>query len=240
MDSIDRKRVVLSIPYAESMRLIRANLRAAGYEVVTEAGYAEVLEELEGPAKSRCDLAVIGEQPKDYDTVEFLRLFRIKSDVPLIMMAGAVDSIGAAAALNAGADDFLSYPYSAEEFLARAASVIRRAYKVQADETKGKMVLGALTIDTNQRRVIIRGKVVALTPIEYGILYYLAERVDRVVSHGELLSHIWGPEYETYIHYLRVGVGRLRQKIEKVPSAPVHLVTCSGVGYMLRDIKDPV
>ena len=229
---MNRLKATLSIQNADSLRFVRANLRAAGYEVATAAGGEAILK---GFAKEPCDLLVVGEALSDIEGLDFLERLRADSNVPVIMMGKEEDSAGVVAILNAGADDFLSYPYSTDEFFARVGAVMRRISRETQRTEEGKKRIGALVINTSQRQVVVKGKATPLTPTEYKLLIYMADKPDQVVSHQELLVNVWGEDYGDYVHYLRVGIGRLRQKIEKNPASPNYLVTCSGVGYMLQD-----
>jgi len=228
-----RLKTILSIQDMDSLRLLRANLRAAGYDIVTASGGRDVLDKA---SDNSCDLLVIGETLPDMPGQDFLKILRAASNIPVIMMGLKEDSAGVVAALNAGADDFLSYPYSTDEFFARVGAVLRRTVRESFRMEDGKKRIGSLIIDLSQRQVVVSGKATSLTPTEFKLLGYLADRPDQVVSHEELLVNVWGEEYGNYVHYLRVGIGRLRQKIEKDPTSPSYLVTCSGVGYMLQDM----
>lgn len=227
-----RLKAVLAIQAPESLRLLRANLRAGGYDVETVQGGREILSNIN---ENYSDLLVIGEALPDMDGLEFVNTLRLSSNIPIVMMAKEEGSAGVVAALNAGVDDFLCYPYSTDEFFARVGAVMRRIGREIYRAEDGKKRIGSLIIDMSQRQVIVKGKAASLTPTEFKLLVYLAERPDQVISHEELLIHVWGAEYADYVHYLRVGIGRLRQKIEKDPASPIYLVTCSGVGYMLQD-----
>ena len=205
-----RLTAMLAICDQDALRLLRANLRAGGYEVLTVHSAREILEQTE---EVIADLLVVGEVLPDMEGLSLCRKLRESSNIPVVMMGREEGSAGVVAALNSGADDFLSYPYSTDEFFARVNAVMRRA----------------------SREVNIKGRTAALTPTEFKLLMYLADRPDQVIPHEELLVNIWGKEYAQCVHYLRVGIGRLRQKIEKDPANPVYLVTCSGVGYMLQE-----
>jgi len=230
---MSRLKAVLAIQDMDSLRLLRANLRAAGYEIATAPGGQHILSSI---SEDYGDILVVGEALPDIAGLEFLRLLRTKSNVPVVMMGREEASAGVVAALRAGADDFLAYPYSTDEFFARVAALMRRIGRETLRTEDGKKKVGSIIIDMSQRQVIIKGKATPLTPTEFKLLVYMAERPDQVISHKELLVHVWGEEYGNYVHYLRVGIGRLRQKIEKDPASPIYLVTCSGVGYMLQDM----
>lgn len=232
---MNRSKAILAIRDMDSLRLLRANLRAAGYDVSTAPGGQYILNNI---SDEFGDLLVVGEALPDIGGLEFLKLLRAGSDIPVVMMGQEKGSAGVVAALRAGADDYLSFPYSTDEFFARVGAVMRRIRRESVRAEDGKKKIGALTIDLSQRQVIIKEKATPLTPTEFKLLIYMAERPDQVISHEELLTHVWGENYANYVHYLRVGIGRLRQKIEKDPSSPIYLVTCSGVGYMLQDMAN--
>jgi DNA-binding response OmpR family regulator len=232
---MSRLKAILAIQDMDSMRLLRANLRAAGYDIATAPSGADILDSI---SDDYGDILVVGESLPDVAGLEFIRLLRMRSNIPVVMMGQAEGSAGVVAALRAGADDFLAYPYSTDEFFARVGAVMRRAGRESFRAEDGKKRIGGLTIDMGQRQVIVKGKASPLTPTEFKLLVYMAERPDQIVSHEELLAHVWGADFVNHVHYLRVGIGRLRQKIEKDPSSPIYLVTCSGVGYMLQDVAN--
>lgn len=230
---MSRLKAILTIQDMDSLRLLRANLRAAGYDVSTAPGGRQILDDI---TEDYGDLLVAGEAMPDIAGLEFLKLLRENSNIPVVMMGQEEGSAGVVAALRAGADDFLAYPYSTDEFFARVGAVMRRAGRESQRAEDGKKKIGGLIIDMSQRQIIVKGKATPLTPTEFKLLVYMAERPDQVISHEDLLTHVWGEQYAKYVHYLRVGIGRLRQKIEKDPASPIYLVTCSGVGYMLQDM----
>lgn len=227
-----RLKAMLAICDQDALRLLRANLRAGGYEVVTVHSGEEILGLVE---EAMADLLVVGEALPDMEGLVLCRQLRENSNIPVIMMGKEDGSAGVVAALNAGADDFLAHPYSTDEFFARVNAVMRRASREVIRMDDGKRRIGNLVIDMGQRQVNIKGRTASLTPTEFKLLMYLADRPEQVIPHEELLVNIWGKEYAQCVHYLRVGIGRLRQKIESDPANPVYLVTCSGVGYMLQE-----
>lgn len=229
---MNRTKAILAIRDKESLRLLRANLRAAGFDVTTAPGGHYILGNI---ADGFWHLLVVGEALPDMEGLEFIKLLREVSDIPVVMMGQAEGGAGVAAALRAGADDFLAYPYSTDEFFARVGAVMRRAGREEGDEEDGKKRIGGMVIDLGRRQVVVRGKAAPLTPTEYKLLIYMAERPNQVICHEELLTHVWGEDHAGHVHYLRVGVGRLRQKIEADPASPAYLVTRSGVGYMLQN-----
>jgi DNA-binding response OmpR family regulator len=223
---------VLAVTDPTAIRLLRANLRAGGFDVTTVHTSEEVQSLI---ATETYDLLVLDEELQEDNGLILCRTLREDSNIPLVMVGKAERSAGVVAALNSGADDFLSYPYSTDEFFARVNAVMRRASREVIRMDEGKKRIGGLVIDLSQRQVTNQGTTFALTPTEFKLLMYLASRPEQVISHEELLVHVWGEEYAHCVHYLRVGVGRLRHKIEKDPANPTYLVTCSGVGYMLQE-----
>lgn len=216
------------------LRFIRANLRASGYEVASATTGTEALTAF---ATANPNVIILDIMLPDIDGLEVCRRIRNISDVPIIMITARDDIQDAVEGLNAGADDYVTKPFAVEELLARINAVLRRAKSSIAQIPTDKIKLGNLLIDLAQRQVIINGQAAHLTPTEFKLLTYLANNADKVVPHEELLVAIWGSEYRDCTHYLRVSIGRLRQKIETDPGNPEYIVTCSGVGYMIRNVK---
>ncbi len=216
------------------LRFIRANLRASGYEVYSATTGTEALEQFK---LANPNVIVLDIMLPEMDGFEVCRRIRNVSDVPIIMITARDDIQDAVEGLNAGADDYITKPFAVEELLARLNAVMRRVKSNIAQTPSDKIKIGNLLIDLAQRQVIINGQTAHLTPTEFKLLTYLANNVDKVVPHEELLVSIWGKEYKDCTHYLRVSIGRLRQKIETDPGNPEYIVTCSGVGYMIRNVK---
>ncbi len=216
------------------LRFIRANLIASGFEVFSATTGTEALEVFES---SNPDVVILDIMLPEIDGLEVCRRIRNVSDVSIIMITAKDDIQDAVEGLNAGADDYVTKPFAVEELLARVNAVLRRAKSNTTQTQTDKIKLGNLQIDLAQRQVVVNGKATHLTPTEFKLLTYLANNVDRVVPHEEILDAIWGEEYWDCTHYLRVSVGRLRQKIETDPGNPEYIVTCSGVGYMIRNVK---
>lgn len=216
------------------LRFVRANLRASGFEVVSATTGNEALATYE---EANPNVIILDLMLPDIDGLEVCRKIRNASDVPIIIITARDDIQDAVEGLNAGADDYVTKPFAVEELLARVNAVMRRVKSSVTQMPADKIKLGNLLIDLSQRQVIINGQTAHLTPTEFKLLTYLANNADKVVAHEELLVAIWGNEYKECTHYLRVSIGRLRQKIEADPGNPEYIVTCSGVGYMIRNAR---
>ncbi|MGI6587504.1 MAG: response regulator transcription factor [Peptococcia bacterium] len=215
------------------LRFIRANLRASGFEVASAMTGTEALVQFK---VADPDIIILDLMLPELDGLEVCRRIRQESDVPIVIITAKGDLRDAVEGLNAGADDYITKPFAVEELLARVNAVMRRIKNNFAQSSPDQIKLGNLVIDLAQRRVFVNGEATHLTPTEFKLLIYLANHVDKVVSHDEILESIWGEEYRECTHYLRVSIGRLRQKIETDPGNPEYIVTCSGVGYMIRNL----
>lgn len=169
----------------------------------------------------------------EIDGLEICKKLRQKSQSPIIVLSSVGLEDMKIKALDLGADDYLVMPFGMEEFLARVRSALRRWIMFQADAVnKNRIILfGDLIIDTAAHLVKVKGEVVKLTPTEYEILVYLAQRAGKVITHRELLRSVWGIEYGDEREYLRVFISQLRRKIEEDPLRPVYLLTEPGIGY---------
>ena len=153
------------------------------------------------------------------------------SDVPVIVLTARGAEHDRVRGLELGADDYVTKPFSNKELVARIDAVMRR-YRAGTEASRSRdLVQGELRIDFSQRKVFVRGNLVALTPTEYNLLFHLATNAGRVMSHEELLKKVWGEEYREEVHYLKVYVGRLRTKLERDPARPERILTVRGVGY---------
>lgn len=216
------------------LRFVRANLRASGYDIASAMTGTEALTQFEA---CNPDIIILDIMLPEMDGLEVCRRIRQVSDVPIIMITAKGDMQDAVEGLNAGADDYVPKPFAVEELLARVNAVMRRTKNNLTQPSTDKIKLGNLMIDLAQRQVSINGQTAHLTPTEFKLLTYMANKADKVLPHEELLEAIWGNEYRDCTHYLRVSIGRLRQKIENDPGNPEYIVTCSGVGYMIRNVK---
>ncbi len=210
------------------LKLVRYNLEAAGYEVITAATGEEALSLVAGknPALIILDIRLPG-----IDGYEVCCRIREFSSTPIIMLTAKGDEREKVQGLRLGADDYVTKPFGAEELMARVETVLRRSRIAEA-KALPILTIGELSIDFAQRKVTMGGQEVSLSPTEYRLLQCLAVNAGRVVVQEELLEKVWGPEYRERYEGLRVYIRRLRQKIEENPEHPIHIVTRPGVGYM--------
>ena len=208
-------------------RLVRAALDRSGYGVVEAADARAALAALaiDKPEAVLLDLGL-----PDRDGLELIGRVKAAGAAALVVSARA-DTEEKVAALDLGADDYLTKPFDTEELLARIRTALR--HRVVAAAERETVVAGEVAIDLVHRRVRRAGEPVHLTPKEYGILALLAAQADRVVPHTRLLREVWGPGQERQLDYLRIAVRGLRLKLEADPAAPALIVNEPGVGYRL-------
>lgn len=220
------------------VRLIESILRTADYRVLTAGTGADALEmvALEAPDLILLDLLL----PGDIDGFDVCRRVREFSDVPIIMLTARTQETDKLRGFELGADDYVTKPFSAKELLARVQAVLRRSRGFTAGPAR--LTVGDLVIDLAAHRVTRDGEDIHLTPTEFRLLVALARRPGRVIPHDQLLTEVWGAEYRDEVEYLRTYMRYLRQKLERNPTRPTHLLTEPGVGYVLAaepDENDP-
>jgi len=208
-------------------RVLETALPSHGYEVDSAASGFEALNRA---AIFRPDLVVLDLGLPDLDGTEIIRRLREWTTVPIIVLSVREDEKDKIKALDAGADDYVTKPFSMGELLARMRVALRHAARPECEPV---LTFGDLVVDLLHRKVLLRGEEVHLTPTEYEILKYLSLQADRVVTHSQVLRAVWGPNSEAETHYLRIYVASLRRKIEANPSQPSLIVTEPGVGYRL-------
>jgi two-component system KDP operon response regulator KdpE len=171
----------------------------------------------------------------DIDGFEVVRRVREWSTLPIIVLSARGQESDKVRALDAGADDYLTKPFSLGELLARLRVALRHRAQVGAAGDESAVEAGDLHLDLARRRATVRGAEVRLTPIEYRLLAALARHPGRVLTHEHLLREVWGPGHATQHHYLRVYMAQLRHKLERDPARPSILITEPGVGYRLNE-----
>jgi two-component system KDP operon response regulator KdpE len=215
-------------------RVMRVTLTGQGYEVDDVKSGDAALERLRA---ERFDLVLLDVNMPGEDGLETCRVIRSQSEIAIIMLTVRDREEDKVAALDAGADDYVTKPYNAPELLARIRAALRRTPWTHGPS--GRLKLGAAEVDFDTRRVTARGRNLHLTPKEFELLRYLVAHANRVLSHRELLQAVWGPDYGDQVDYLRVFVNQLRKKIEASPSNPAYLLTEPWVGYRLQLPAEP-
>jgi two-component system, OmpR family, KDP operon response regulator KdpE len=206
-------------------------LRARGYDVLSAISGRAALEAVD---RDKPDLVVLDLGLPDIDGIEVCRQMRQVSKTPIVVLSARGAEGDKVAALDVGADDYVTKPFGAEELLARIRAVLRRGDGPSS--AAGPIVRGGLVIDRDRFRVLRDGEEVRLTPKEFELLTYLAQHAGRVLTHRALLKAIWGPHATDQPEHLRVLIGSLRKKIEPDPSSPRYILTEPWVGYRFADL----
>ncbi|MEA2158366.1 MAG: two-component system, OmpR family, operon response regulator KdpE [Solirubrobacteraceae bacterium] len=222
-------RVLVVDDEPQIVRGLKIVLRSAGYAVEAAETKAEALAVL---ALRPPDALVLDLVLPDGQGVEVCEEVRRWSRLPILVLSAVGDEREKVRALDAGADDYVTKPFGTDELLARLRAVMRRSVEAGGSP---RLELGRLVVDLADRSVLRDSEAVHLTPIEFELVRVLAQHHGRLVTHRQLLQEVWGPEYGTETHYLRVHVAHIRAKLEPDPSRPQYLVTEPGVGYRLRD-----
>jgi two-component system KDP operon response regulator KdpE len=178
------------------------------------------------------DVVIVDLGLPDLDGVEVIRRLREWTSVPVIVLSARGQETDKVAALDAGADDYVSKPFGPRELLARVRVAVRHAARTPTGED-AIFSVGDLRVDLARRQVLVGDREVHLTPIEYKLLTTLVRHAGKVLTHGQLLKEVWGPSHEGEAHYLRIYIMQLRRKLEANPTRPRYLRTEPGVGYRL-------
>jgi two-component system, OmpR family, KDP operon response regulator KdpE len=221
-------RVLVVDDEVQFLRALATNLRGAGYEVET-AGTAR--EALDAAALRPPDAVVLDLLLPDGSGTNVCRELRGWSDAPIVVVSAVGDEDEKIAALDAGADDYVTKPFATGELLARLRAVLRRA----GPAGEPVLVVGPITLDLDKQSVTVNGEPVHLTPLEYRILRVLAQNPGKLMTHRAILRDVWGPAYGDESNYLHVYVSQLRKKLEADPARPQLLLTEPGAGYRLVD-----
>lgn len=219
---------------ARIARLIRANLTVSGFAVTLCQSGEEALRLVD---ETNPDLILLDVMLPGVDGFTICQRIREFSQVPIIMVTAKDDPADRVRGLDLGADDYLVKPFVVEELLARVRAVIRRSRASEDAKTPSVLDLGPLSVRLAENKVYRNGQEVKLTPTEFRLLAYLARNHDRTLTHDDLLTRVWGPEYRDALEYLRVTIARLRRKIEEDPAHPAIIVNTHGIGYSLKSPK---
>jgi two-component system, OmpR family, KDP operon response regulator KdpE len=227
---IEIQPTVLIIEDEEAIRkFLRVSLAGEGYRLVESATAQDGLLQA---ASCQPDIIILDLGLPDLDGVELTRQIRQWSKIPIIIVSARGKEQDKVVALDAGADDYLTKPFSVGELLARLRVALRHA--TRADSGEPVFETGDLRVDLVHRKITRAGETIHLTPNEYRLLTLLVKHAGKVLTHTMLLKEIWGPGSSQDIHYLRVYMNQLRQKLETDPAQPKYLLTEPGVGYRLN------
>lgn len=208
---------------------VRRNLEVRNYQVHTAANGLEALAIFNAKP---VDLVVVDLMMLHMDGLELIRRIRQVSYVPIIVLSAMGEEEDKIRALQLGADDYLTKPFGIKELLARMQAVLRRVeWITRPSNSAERLIRGDLVADLAAHTITLSSKPIDLTPIEFDLLVHLMENTGRVLTHQAILQHVWGESYGQETEYLRVYIGRLRQKVEPDPANPRYLLTVRGVGY---------
>ncbi len=231
-DSGTESKVLVVDDDRQMLRAVSNALRARGYSVVTAGDGEAALEVL---AETEPDLMLLDLGLPNLDGHTVISRLRGWSDIPVIVLSVREGQDEKAAALDAGADDYVTKPFGTKELLARMRAVLRRA---ASDQPEPVLLFGELEIDLPRRLVKMAGEPIHLTPTEYRLLETMATNAGKLLTHGFLLRKVWGPGYGTESNYLRLYVRQLRQKLGDDPARPRWITTEPGLGY--RWLPEPI
>lgn len=235
MNSDKTRYKVLAVDDEQRMvRFIQLNLEQDGFQVITAYNGKEALEQVRTQLP---DLVLLDIMMPDINGFEVLGKIREVNNVPVIMLTAKGEEDDRIQGLELGADDYITKPFSPRELVSRIRAVLRRTKTFQEDQVDLVEVDDRLSIDFSRREVWVEGKKVDLRPTEYRLLYHLVQNAGWVNTHEQLLSKVWGFEYQDEPHYVRLYVNYLRKKLEEDPSNPKYILTERGVGYRFVDYR---
>jgi two-component system KDP operon response regulator KdpE len=209
-------------------RYLHAALNAQGYTVHEATSGQEALSAV---VADRPDLIILDLGLPDIDGVEVTRRLREWTQIPILILSVREQESDKIAALDAGADDYLTKPFSSGELLARMRVALRRSMQATSEPV---FQIDELRVDLARRQVMLAGEEIPLTPTEYDLLRLFVQNAGKVLTHRQILRQVWGSGYESEAHLLRVNMSNLRRKIEPDPTRPHYILTEPGVGYRLR------
>jgi two-component system KDP operon response regulator KdpE len=222
------QRVLVVDDEPQILRGLQTMLRGAGYDVATAATAADALAAAAAHPPEAVILDLVLPDGRGTDVARELRTW---TDVPVIVLSAVGEEQEKVAALDAGADDYVTKPFGVDELLARLRAALRRAVPTN----DSVISVGELEIDVPNHSVLLAGERVKLSPHEFDLLRVLAQNEGKLLTHRALLREVWGPSYQSEAHYLHVYVSNLRRKLEPDPASPRYLLTEPGAGYRLVD-----
>lgn len=215
----------------QMLRFLRASLTSHGFRMLEATTAAEGIA---AATTHTPEIVLLDLGLPDLDGIEVTRRLREWTQVPIIVISARGREDDKVEALDAGADDYLTKPFGVNELLARMRVAIRHAERAGPGADAHVLEFGPLRIDLEHRQVVLDGREIHLTPIEYKLLVLLSRNAGKVLTHRHILKEVWGPAFVGQPHYVRVRMAELRKKIEPDPGRPKLLVTEPGVGYRLR------
>ncbi len=235
MEGTPRKNRILVVDDEKGLvKIIRLNLEHDGFEVFEANNGAQAMDRLRAVIP---DLVLLDVMMPDLDGFQVLRMIREVGSTPVIMLTAKGEENDKVRGLELGADDYVTKPFSPRELTSRIRAVLRRGSFADQTDTGKIDVDGRLQIDFDRHEVWVDGELVQLRPTEYRLLYHLVKNAGWVLTHDQILSKVWGYEYEDEPHYVRLYINYLRKKIEKDPANPRYILTERGVGYRFVDYR---
>jgi len=232
LDETPKAPLILVIEDDPQMRrFLRATLTSNGYDLLETATAQEGVKQI---GLRHPDLIILDLGLPDLDGLEVTKRLREWTNTPILVLSARDRENDKIAALDAGADDYLTKPFGTGELLARMRVALRHAIQVMQGSDDPVFKTGSLQVDFAHRQVFVKDVEVHLTPIEYKLLLMLIQHAGKVITRHQLLHAVWGPSYVSESHYLRVYMAQLRHKLEEDPTRPHYLITEAGVGYRLR------
>ncbi len=225
--------IVLVVDDEKSLRdFVRRNLEVRNFIVKTASNGLDALKIFNTHA---IDLVILDIMMPHMDGLETTRRIRQISLVPIIILTALGEESDKVKAFDLGADDYLTKPFGTGELLGRVKAVLRRTHWTDTSAANRKVIRGDIIADLERHEITLRGKLLDLTPTEFNLLVYMMRNAGKALSHRMILKNVWGPEYGEEAEYLRVYIGKLRQKIEEDPLNPQYLFTKRSVGYCFRE-----
>lgn len=234
MSELKDKLILVVDDEPRMVNFMRMNLELEGCRVISASNGREALEKVRDEMP---DVVLLDIMMPVMDGFETLRRLRQASSVPVLVLTAKDDEEDRIKGLELGADDYIGKPFSHRELVSRIRAVLRRHYTPPPAPQTLVKVDDRLQIDFARREVLVNGERVNLRPTEYRLLYHLVQNAGYVMTHEQLLSKVWGPEYRDETHYLRLYITYLRQKIEEDPANPKYILTERGIGYRFVDFK---
>lgn len=231
----DPKTILVVDDEARIVQFVTMNLELEGFRVVGASNGKEALEKLSETLNP--DLVVLDVMMPGMDGFETLGKIREISNVPVIFVSVRGEEFDRIMGLDLGADDYLTKPFNPRELVSRIRAVFRRMEASAPPRSHNITVDQELSINFDQRKVIVRGREIRLRPTEYRLLYQLVNNPGQLLTHETLLSRVWGPEYRDETHYLRLYITYLRQKLEQDPRNPEYILSERGLGYRFKELR---